>query len=93
LEHGFGTVEQVTTAIKDYGYSAAVLLNCTMSSERSERPERSVQNFEMTIWFIAEKFKQRGPDRNLYADWIILLKEQFSFRITGFLDFVHHPEF
>jgi hypothetical protein len=35
------------------------------------------------MWFVAEKLKQRGPDRNLYADWIILLKEQFSFRITG----------
>jgi hypothetical protein len=28
--------------------------------------------------FIAEKLKQRGPARNLYADWIILLKERFS---------------
>jgi hypothetical protein len=44
------------------------------------------------MWFVAEKLKQRGPDRNVYADWIILLKEQFSFRITGFLDFVHHLE-
>jgi hypothetical protein len=37
----------------------------------------------MSIWFVAEKFKQRGPDRNLYADWIILFKEQFSFRILN----------
>jgi hypothetical protein len=29
-------------------------------------------------WFIAEKLKQRGPARNLYDDWIILLKERFS---------------
>jgi hypothetical protein len=29
-------------------------------------------------WFIAEELKQRGPARNLYADWIILLKEQCS---------------
>jgi hypothetical protein len=34
--------------------------------------------FYVTIWFIAEKLKQIGPARNLYADWIILLKEQFS---------------
>jgi hypothetical protein len=40
------------------------------------------------MWFVAEKLKQREPNRNLYTDWIILLKEQFSFRITGFLDFV-----
>jgi hypothetical protein len=29
-------------------------------------------------WFIAEKLKQRGPAGNVYADWIILLKERFS---------------
>jgi hypothetical protein len=29
-------------------------------------------------WCIDEKLKQRGPARNLYADWIILLKEQLS---------------
>jgi hypothetical protein len=45
------------------------------------------------MWFVAEKFEQRGPDRNSYDDLIILLKEQFSFRITEFLDFVHCPEF
>jgi hypothetical protein len=39
------------------------------------------------MWFVAVNCKQRG-DRNLYADWIILLKEQFSFIISGFLDFV-----
>jgi hypothetical protein len=37
----------------------------------------------MAMWFVAEKLEQRGPGRNLYADWIILLKEQFLFRITG----------
>jgi hypothetical protein len=43
---------------------------------------------------VVEKLKEkRGPDRNFYADWIILFKEQFVFRITGFLDFVHRPEF
>jgi hypothetical protein len=46
-----------------------------------------------TMWFVAEKCKQRGRDRDLYADWIILVKEQFSFRITGFLIFIHRPEF
>jgi hypothetical protein len=30
------------------------------------------------VWFVGEKFKQREPARILYADWIILLKEQFS---------------
>jgi hypothetical protein len=30
-------------------------------------------NFYVTMWFIAEKLKQRGPIRNLYADWIILM--------------------
>jgi hypothetical protein len=35
-------------------------------------------NFYVTAWFIAEELKQRGPARNLYGDWIILLKEQFS---------------
>jgi hypothetical protein len=30
------------------------------------------------MWFIAEKLKQRELARNLCADWIILLKEQFS---------------
>jgi hypothetical protein len=64
-----------------------------MSSERSETRKKCSQNFDMTLWFVAEILKQRGLDRNLYVDWIILLKEQFSFRITGFLDFVHHPEF
>jgi predicted GNAT superfamily acetyltransferase len=34
--------------------------------------------FYVTMWFVAEKLKRRGPARNLYADWIILLKEQFS---------------
>jgi hypothetical protein len=48
-----------------------------MSCERSETRKKYSQNFDMTMWFVAEKFKQRGPDRNLYADWIILLKEQF----------------
>jgi hypothetical protein len=47
----------------------------------------------MTVWFGAEKCKQRGPDGSLYADWIILLKEQFSFTITGFLGFVNQSEF
>jgi hypothetical protein len=37
-------------------------------------------------WFITEKLKQRGSERNLYGDWIILLKEQLWFRSTGFLD-------
>jgi hypothetical protein len=32
----------------------------------------------VTTRFVAEKLKQRGPARNLYADWIILFKEQFS---------------
>jgi hypothetical protein len=36
------------------------------------------QNFYVTMWFSAEKLKQRGPARNLYGDWIILLKEGFS---------------
>jgi hypothetical protein len=57
-----------------------------MSSGRSETRKKCSQNFDMTMWFVAEKLKQRGADRNLYADWIILLKEQFSFGITGFLD-------
>jgi hypothetical protein len=35
-------------------------------------------NCYMTMPFIAEKLKQRGPARNWYTDWIILLKEQFS---------------
>jgi hypothetical protein len=75
----------------------------TMSSERSETRKKCSQNFYTFIffffilyfymWFVAEKSKQRGPERNLYGDWIILLKEQFSFRITGFLDFVHCLEF
>jgi hypothetical protein len=47
----------------------------------------------MTLWFVAEKLKQMGPDRNLFADWIILLKEQFLFRVAGFVDFVHRPEY
>jgi hypothetical protein len=64
-----------------------------MSSERPETRKKCSQNFAMTMWFVAEKLKQRGPDGNLYADWIILLKEQFSFRINGFLDFVHRLEF
>jgi hypothetical protein len=45
MGHGFGTVEYVTTATKDYGYAECeylLLLNCTVSSEKSERPERSV---------------------------------------------------
>jgi hypothetical protein len=64
-----------------------------MSSERSDTRKKCSQNFDMTMWFVAEKLKQRGPNRNLYADWIILFKEQFLFRITGFLDFVHRAEF
>jgi hypothetical protein len=36
------------------------------------------QNFYETIWFIAEKLKQSESAGNLYADWIILLKERFS---------------
>jgi hypothetical protein len=63
-----------------------------MSSERSEIGKKCSQNSDMTVWFVAEQLKQRGPNRNLYADWIILLKEQFSFRITGSLDFVHRLE-
>jgi hypothetical protein len=58
-----------------------------------ETRKKCSQNFDMTMWFISEKLKQRGPDRNLYSDWIILVMEQFPFRITGFLDFAHHPEF
>jgi hypothetical protein len=54
-----------------------------------ETRKKCSQNSDMTMWFVAEKCNQEGPDRNLYANWIILPKEQFSFRITGFLDFVH----
>jgi hypothetical protein len=35
-------------------------------------------NFYVTMWFIAEKVKQRRAARNLNADWIVLLKERFS---------------
>jgi hypothetical protein len=28
------------------------------------------------MWFVAEKCKERGPDRNVYADWIILPRER-----------------
>jgi hypothetical protein len=30
------------------------------------------------VWFVGEKLKQRKPARILYADWLILLKEEFS---------------
>jgi hypothetical protein len=42
------------------------------------------------MWFVAEKLK---PDRNLYADWIILFKEEFSFGIIRFLDFFQNSKY
>jgi hypothetical protein len=90
MGHCFGTVEYVTTATKDYGYAAK--MHYEFWKVKVTRKKCS-QNFDMTMWFVAEKFKQRGLDRNLYADWIVLLKEQFTFRINGFLDFVHRPQF
>jgi hypothetical protein len=48
-------------------------------------------NLHYEFWKVRET--EKSVHKILNAAWIILLKEQFSFRITGFLHFIHCSKF